>query len=57
MWAAYNGVTESVDHARATQRGPDHSSARLHSVWFGQGAATKARALRLAKEWVQPTSV
>jgi hypothetical protein len=52
VWAAYNGVTEFVDHARGTQSGSDHSSRRLHSVWFGQGAGTKSRALSLAGDWV-----
>jgi phage/plasmid-like protein (TIGR03299 family) len=54
VWAAYNGVTEFIDHVKASNRGPDLSSRRLHSVWFGRGAAVKSRALRLAREWVEP---
>jgi phage/plasmid-like protein (TIGR03299 family) len=52
LWAAYNGVTELVDHARGSARAPDYSTTRLHSVWFGKGAATKQRALRVATEIV-----
>ena len=50
MWALYNGVTEYVDHARAT-RGTDDSvraKNRLNSVWFGSGARLKQKALDLA---------
>ena len=53
VWAAYNGVTELIDHRKARMGGADSTSRRLHSVWFGRGAAIKARALRLATEWVE----
>jgi hypothetical protein len=45
LWAAYNGVTELVDH-RSLKRTDER---RLDSVWFGDGYLTKARALRVAK--------
>ncbi len=49
-WAAYNAVTEYVDHRRpgrgANDR--DRASRRLDSVWFGSGARLKARAWDLA---------
>lgn len=44
-WAAYNAVTEYVDHFRPT-RGEE--SNRLESAWLGSGAAIKRRALELA---------
>lgn len=46
LWAAYDGVTELIDHRGiigANER-------RLHSVWFGSGYITKARAFRVACE-------
>jgi len=52
LWAAYNGVTEFVDH-----RQMPHATAgdRLSSIWFGDGYYIKARAFRVAedktKEW------
>ena len=51
LWAAYNGVTELIDHRKPSMRGPDFSSRRLHSVWFGAGATVKQRALQIAQEW------
>jgi phage/plasmid-like protein (TIGR03299 family) len=52
LWAAYNGVTELIDH-RATAQPNDR---RLDSVWFGAGYSTKARAYRVAvdktKTWL-----
>jgi phage/plasmid-like protein (TIGR03299 family) len=56
IWTAYNGVTELIDHGRGTRRGPDCSTRRLHSVWFGHGAAVKARAFSLATEWLEEAS-
>ena len=44
-WAAYNAVTEYVDHVR-TARGRDdcdRTSRRLDSIWFGSGARLKAK--------------
>lgn len=49
-WAAYNTVTEWVDHHRPTRaRIPEaRINQRLQSSWFGSGAALKARAWNLA---------
>lgn len=49
-WAAYNAVTEWVDHHRPTRaRSPEaRTSRRLESSWFGSGAALKSRAWNLA---------
>ena len=46
LWAAYNGVTEYVDH-RAPQQ---DANKLLESVWFGDGYLTKAKAFQVAKE-------
>lgn len=51
-WAAYNGVTEYVDHER-TVRGADdenRTERRTASILFGSGAQLKRRALSLAVE-------
>ena len=45
LWAAYNGVTELIDHRR-TKQTPDR---RLDAVWFGDGDHVKGRALRVAR--------
>ncbi len=46
LWAAYNGVTEYVDHAMKY----GDAERRLNAIWFGGGYLTKARAFRLAME-------
>lgn len=46
LWAAYNGVTELIDH-RQTRQTKDQ---RLASIWFGNGYLTKAHAYRVASE-------
>jgi len=49
LWAAYNGITEMVDHSLAT--GSPFVSAdarRLQNIWFGNGASVKARAFNVA---------
>jgi len=52
LWAAYNGVTEYVDHRQIRQA----DDRRLNSVWFGSGYLAKARAYRAARvgiaEWL-----
>jgi phage/plasmid-like protein (TIGR03299 family) len=53
IWTAYNGVTELIDHRKTTRLGADTTSKRLQTVWFGRGAAIKAKAFTLAKEWVE----
>ncbi|MGH7544079.1 MAG: DUF932 domain-containing protein [Gemmatimonadota bacterium] len=58
MWAAYNGVTEYIDHrvlfGRDGRALTGHR--RLASIWFGEGYQIKARAYReaarLAKAWL-----
>jgi phage/plasmid-like protein (TIGR03299 family) len=49
LWAAYNGVTELVDHRQARQHDADTTFDRLNAIWFGRGAAIKERALRVAE--------
>lgn len=44
MWAAYNAVTEYVDH----HRNSNSLDKRLESAWFGQGSELKATALQVA---------
>jgi hypothetical protein len=53
VWTAYNGVTELIDHRKATLRGADTTTKRLQTVWFGRGAAIKVKAFGLAKEWLE----
>lgn len=44
-WAAYNALTEYVDHRLPIRaRGADEKEARLTSIWFGHGARLKAKA-------------
>ncbi len=45
-WAAFNAVTEFVDHHRSTRGKSDREkvSRRLQSAWFGSGASLKADA-------------
>ena len=43
LWAAYNGVTEFLTHAR----GKD-ADARINSLWFGDAANVSRRALEAA---------
>ncbi len=50
LWAAYNGVTELVDHRRLVQT-PDR---RLSSIWFGEGQRIKQRAFAVAARMVEP---
>ena len=46
LWAAYNGVTEMLDHRKIRQT----ADQRLASIWFGAAERTKARALTVAVE-------
>jgi len=51
-WAAYNAVTEWVDHHRPTRNAiPElRANNRLKSAWFGSGAKLKAKAWETALE-------
>jgi len=51
-WAAFNSVTEFVDHHRSTRGRTDDEkvSRRLESAWFGSGARLKADAWTAALE-------
>lgn len=51
-WAAFNAVTEFVDHLRPSRGEVTGSKAgkRLRSIWFGNGANLKKRAWNLALE-------
>jgi thiaminase len=44
LWAAFNGVTEWVDHRKSRQ----NENQRLVSTWFGGSYQTKARAYSVA---------
>jgi phage/plasmid-like protein (TIGR03299 family) len=47
LWAAYNGVTELVDHRYRPNQSDDN---RLDSIWFGDGYLVKAKAFRIAED-------
>ena len=49
LWAAYNGVTEMVDHRMNGM----NDERLLQSMWFGGGYQAKARAYRFAAEIAQ----
>ena len=49
LWAAYNGVTELVDHRCRPNQSDER---RLDSIWFGDGYLVKARAFRVAENLV-----
>jgi hypothetical protein len=46
LWAAFNGVTEWVDHRKSRQ----NENQRLVSSWFGGSYQTKARAFTVAQD-------
>jgi phage/plasmid-like protein (TIGR03299 family) len=46
LWAAYNGVTEWLDHRKIRQS----ADQRLASIWFGEANRVKSRALTVAVE-------
>jgi len=48
MWAALNGITELIDH-KVTKQKQDR---KLNTIWFGDGAAVKSKAYKLADEMV-----
>jgi len=47
LWAAYNGITEFIDHRRTARQTIDR---HLNSIWFGDGYLTKARAFTIAND-------
>ncbi|CAN5880146.1 DUF932 domain-containing protein [soil metagenome] len=51
-WAAFNAVTEYVDHFRPTRAKTefDRAANRLESAWFGSGSQLKQQAFQLALE-------
>jgi phage/plasmid-like protein (TIGR03299 family) len=49
LWAAYNGITEMVDHGRNRRTSGQH----LDYIWFGGGYSLKVRAFELAKNQMQ----
>lgn len=51
-WAAYNAVTEYVDHIRKVPKMDVDKSRRLESIWLGSGAQIKERALSVGLEKV-----
>jgi hypothetical protein len=63
LWAAYNGVTEFVDHCVPKRMGSGEKpitqvamTRRLESVWFGDGYSIKARAFEVASRQVESAS-
>ncbi len=44
LWAAYNGVTEYLDHLWGKFKGEGDRARRLNSLWFGRGHQMKSRA-------------
>ena len=47
LWAAFNGVSEWLDHRKSRQ----NEGQRLNSVWFGESARVKNRAYDIAVNW------
>jgi phage/plasmid-like protein (TIGR03299 family) len=53
LWAAYNGVTELIDHRVHSVRdtsAANGGSRTLNTIWFGSGSTVKARAYKIAVE-------
>ena len=48
LWAAYNGVTEYVDHFKTIRNVEKNPSGRLEDIWFGNGSNIKQRAYEQA---------
>jgi len=49
LWAAYNGITEMIDHGRNRRTPEQH----LEHIWFGGGCNVKIRAYEVAKQQMQ----
>ena len=48
VWAAYNAVTEYVDHHKTVRGSKEDSTKRLSNIWFGGGARLKEKAFNRA---------
>lgn len=48
LWAAYNGVTELIDH-KITKQSQDR---KLNNIWLGDGAVVKSKAYKLAVDHI-----
>ena len=49
LWAAFNGVTEWIDHRKTRQ----NENQRLNSAWFGETSRIKGRAYSVAQDKVE----
>ena len=49
LWAAYNGVTELVDHHLAYA----NAAQRMESICFGEGERTKCLAFAVAQRYAR----
>lgn len=49
LWAAFNGVTELIDH-KITKQSQDR---KLNTIWFGDGAVVKSKAYKAAVELLE----
>jgi len=56
-WAAYNSVTEYVDHFRKVPKLKKDKTRRLESIWVGSGAQIKERALDTALNKIEVQNV
>jgi phage/plasmid-like protein (TIGR03299 family) len=52
-WAAYNSVTEYVDHFRETPKLEKEQTRKLHSIWLGSGAIIKEKAFHIALDLIK----
>jgi phage/plasmid-like protein (TIGR03299 family) len=43
-WAAYNAVTEYIDHHKTYKKEAEQPTKRLSEIWFGSGADLRAKA-------------
>ncbi|MBS1550490.1 MAG: DUF932 domain-containing protein [Bacteroidetes bacterium] len=48
LWAAFNGVTELIDH-KITKQSQDR---KLNTIWFGDGAVVKGKAYKSAVDLI-----
>jgi hypothetical protein len=56
-WAAYNAVTEYVDHfSFVNPRDKTDTTARLASIWLGRGADLKKKAFDVAVQFTDESS-